>query len=324
MKNLLITGWVPEYMLAPHRNYFNITSPDEKKENFTMDEVKRTINGNDAIFTYSAFPFQKELVDFASSIKIAANNGVGYDNIDAPYCTKKGIFVLNTPKSVCEPTAEFSIALMLAIARGVFMYDRDLRKKRKCVSVQFFDRDIILMGKTLGILGYGRIGQAVGRKAQGLGLKVIYYDPVRRTPEQETEQGVAYADFEELIKTADVISCHMPYTPENRHIINIEAFRKMKRTAYFVNVARGPIMCEKDLVEALKTGLIRGAATDVFEFEPDVSEELAAIENVIITPHIASMAMEVRRNMVDEIIGGMKDIFEGRRPPNVVNKELFV
>ena len=194
---------------------------------------------------------------------------------------------------------------------------------RTCKPDMFLDRDIFLYGKTIGIIGYGRIGQAVGRKAQGVGMKVMYYDPFRKTPEEEERLGATYGKFEEVLAKADVISCHMPYTKENHHIFNLETFKKMKPTAYFVNAARGPVMCEADLVTALKEKVIRGAATDVFEFEPGVSEELAKIENVVITPHIGSNVLEARKNMVHEALDGVDSILHGGFPVNVVNKELF-
>ena len=203
------------------------------------------------------------------------------------------------------------------------MYDRELRQTRVCRPAMFFDRDMFLYGKTIGILGYGRIGQAMARRAKGIGMKVMYYDPFRKAAEVEAELDAKYASFEEVLKTADVVSCHMPYTPENHHIMNLEAFRMMKRTAYFVNAARGPIMCEADLVTALKTGLIKGAATDVFEKEPGVSAELAEIENVVITPHIGSNVLEARENMVHEALDGIVAVLNNSPCHNIVNRELL-
>lgn len=323
MNRLLITGWIPEDIITEYRNKFEIIIPDEEKRNFSMEEVEEYIGDCDALFTISAFPFKKELIDKARKLKVVANFGVGYDNIDWKYCTEKQIFVVNTLTTVTEPTAELAFAIMLAITKGIVMYDRELRVTRTCKPDMFLDRDIFLYGKTIGIIGYGRIGQAVGRKAQGVGMKVMYYDPFRKTPEEEERLGATYGKFEEVLTKADVISCHMPYTKENHHIFNLETFKKMKPTAYFVNAARGPVMCEADLVTALKEKVIRGAATDVFEFEPGVSEELAKIENVVITPHIGSNVLEARKNMVHEALDGVDSILHGGFPVNVVNKELF-
>jgi len=320
---LLVTGWIPEPILAPYREFFTVTAPTEEQISFSEDEVAGMVGEMDAMFTIAAFPFKKELIEKAGKLRVVANLGVGYDNIDWRTCTEKGIFVVNTPNTVCEPTAEFSIAIMIAITKGIVMYDKELRRTKRCAPAIFFDRDMLLTGKTIGILGYGRIGQAVGRKAQGLGMSVLYFDPIRRSPEEEERLGAEYGSLEEVLGKADVVSCHMPYTPENHHLMDRAAFERMKRTAYFVNAARGPIMDEKALVQALKTRLIRGAATDVFEFEPEVSSELAEIENVVITPHVGSNVLEARKNMVEEALGGVRDVLEGKQPNNVVNRELF-
>ena len=323
MNKLLITGWVPENIIAPFRKDFDITVPDEKKEFFSFDEVKAMIGDYDALFTVAGFKFQPELIDLATKMKAVGTLGVGYDHIDVAYCTQKNIFVVNTPQAVCEPTAEFCFAIMMAIAKGVVMYDKELRVTKMASPPIFFDRDILLYGKTIGILGYGRIGQAVGRKAQGIGMNVMYYDPFRQTPEREKELGATYGSFDEVISKADVISCHMPFTKENYHIINADVFKKMKKTAYFVNGARGPIMDERALAAAVKAGEIRGAATDVYEFEPVVTEELAALDNVVITPHVASNVLEARSNMVNEALSGVRSVLGGEYPHNIVNRELM-
>lgn len=323
MSKLLITGWVPEEILAPYQEKLQITVPDRQKGNFTMEEVAAMVGQFDAMFTISAFPFTKGLAELATNMKAVANFGVGYDNIDVAACTEKGIYVINTPTTVTEPTAELAFAIMMAITKGVVMYDRELRQTRKCAPEMFFDRDMLLYGKTIGILGYGRIGQAMARRAKGIGMKVMYYDPYRKSPEVEAQLDAEYASFDEVLRRADVVSCHMPYTPENHHILNLDAFRRMKPGAYFVNAARGPIMCEADLVTALKQGLIKGAATDVFEKEPGVSEELARIENVVITPHIGSNVLEARENMVHEALDGVVAVLSGLRCHNIVNRELL-
>ena len=322
MKKLLITGWIPEEFLAPFRMELDITVPTQEQANFTMEEVEAMIADYDAMFTILAFPFQQTLIEKAKKMQVVANYGVGYDNIDVECCTAHHIFVVNTPTTVTEPTAELAVAIMMAITKGVVMYDKELRQTRHMRTSMFFDRDMLLFGKTMGILGFGRIGQAVARRAQGLGMNVIYYDPFPQTAEREEELGVRHVSFDELLAEADVVSCHAPYTPENHHLMDLAAVKKRKKTAYFINAARGPIMSEHDLVTALKIGEIRGAATDVYEFEPNVSEELAEIENVVITPHIGSNVMEARKNMVDEALDGVCAILRGERCQNVVNRTL--
>ena len=323
MAKLLITGWIPEDIIEKYRDKFeDIILPDEEKTNYTTEEVGRIIGEFDVLFTISAFPFKGELIKKAKNLKAVCNLGVGYDNIDVNACTENNICVINTPAAVCEPTAEFTIALMMSIARGTLLYDREVRETKKTASVCFFDRDIMLYGKTLGVLGFGRIGQAVARKAKGLGMNIIYYDPYRKE-EAEKEMGAAYAAFDEVLETADVISCHMPYTKENHHMIDEEAFQKMKETAYFINVARGPIMDESALIEAVKNKVIRGAATDVYENEPDIGEEITKLDNIVLSPHVGSNIYEARRNMAWEALDGALSVLEHVKPHNLVNAALM-
>ena len=322
-KKLLVTGFIPEYLIAPFRDRFDITMPDEEKDRFTVEEVTSLIDGQDALFTLYAFPFKGELIEkAASSVKVVANGGVGYDNIDVKSCTEHGIYVVNTPTSVAQPTAEMTFAIMLAITKGIVFYDHDARKNNNTRQPFFFDRDILVYGKTLGILGFGRIGQALATKAQGAGMKVIYYDPIRRSEEDEKERNVTYVSFDELVQTADIISCHMPYTPENHHILNKEVFGKMKKTAYFINAARGPIVNQADLIDVLKNHEIRGAGLDVYEFEPDIPKELTELDNVVLTPHVGSNVIECRKEMLEEAVGGTYLLLNGTKIPNIVNKEL--
>lgn len=323
MAKLLATGWIPEDIIGPYREKFDeVMVPSREKGNFTQEEVKAMINDYDVLFTISAFKFQKELIDHAKSIKVVCNLGVGYDNIDAAYCTEKRIAVINTPRAVCQPTAEYTIALIMATMRGVLLYDREVRQTRRTASICFFDRDVMLYGKTIGILGCGRIGREVAKKAHGLGMNVIYYDPFRQEM-LEQEIGARYCSFDEVIETADVVSCHMPYTPENHHIINKDVFAKMKKTAYFVNVARGPIMNEHDLVEACKNHVIRGAATDVYENEPMIDEAITKLDNIVLSPHIGSNVYEARRGMAEEAMDGSLSVLAGNRPHNLVNPQVL-
>ena len=323
MKKLLVTGYVPEELIRMYREKFDITMPDVQKDRFTLDEVKAMIGGFDAVFTLYAFPFRPELISLAKNVKVVLNYGVGFDNIDVDSCTKANIFVLNTPTTVTEPTAEMAFAIMLAVTKGIVLYDKAARASASTKQPLFFDRDILLYGKTLGIVGYGRIGKALGRKAQGIGMKVVYYDPYRLSPEDEDTLDAQYLPFEELLTTADVISCNMPYTPQNRHVFNKDVFAKMKKTAYFINAARGPIVCEADLIEALQNHVIRGAALDVYESEPNISPELTKLDNVVLTPHVGSNVIEARANMLAEVINGAYAVLNGGTCPNIVNRQLI-
>ncbi len=190
-------------------------------------------------------------------------------------------------------------------------------------SPNFSDIDCEVYGRTLGIMGFGRIGKMVCKKAQGLGMKVIYFDKYRASQEVEKEYNVTYMSFDDVVKNSDCITLHMPYIPENHHIFNAEVFRAMKDSAYLINAARGPIVDEKALAKALKDGTIKGAGLDVFEDEPNVEPELLELDNVTLTPHIASCTLKARMGMCREALGGIIGVLEGKKPYNVVNPEVL-
>ncbi|MFT9056235.1 MAG: NAD(P)-dependent oxidoreductase [Ethanoligenens sp.] len=322
MKKILIGSGIPKVCVEPFEGIVDMTMPPVVGERFPQDEVLRLIPEYDAFFCFGT-PLTKEILDAGKNLKAVANFGVGYDNIDWKYATEKNIFVVNTPQSVLQPTAEFTVALIMAISRGILMYDRKLRREKKCSSERFFNRDLMVYGKTLGLLGFGRIGKAVAQKCQGLGMHVIYYDPYRLSEEKEKELGATYMPLKEVVSTADVLSLHMPYTSENHHLFNYDLMKTMKKTAYLINAARGPIVNEADLVKALKEERIRGAAIDVFDNEPNVSDELLELENVVVTPHVASCIFESRVGMAQEALKGLIGILEGNHPANVINPQLF-
>jgi glyoxylate reductase len=321
MNKILLNQRIPQKCLEPFKGRVAITMPEEGSL-FSDDDIIRMIPEYDAFFCIGGH-FTREMINTTVNLKAVANFGVGYDNIDWRYATEKNIFVVNTPQSVLQPTAEFTVALIMAISRGILMYDRALRSEGRCSSETFFNRDMMVCGKTLGILGFGRIGRTVGQKCQGLGMNVIYFDPFRVSEDKEKKMNVTYRPMEEVLRNADIVSLHMPYTPENHHLINFKTFEMMKPTSYFINAARGPIVNEADLVRALKEKTIRGAAIDVYENEPEVTKELFDLENVVLTPHVASCVYEARVNMAQEALNGLVGILEGNRPSNIINPQLF-
>ena len=216
------------------------------------------------------------------------------------------------------------MALMLDICRSTMLYDRELRRTRLCRGSLLLERDMTLTGKTLGILGFGRIGRAVARKARTFGMQIVYSDPVRAPAAIEQETQAVFLPPEEVIRTSDVLTLHMPYNRENHHYINADRLKLMKAGAYLINASRGSVVCEQALVEALREQRIRGAALDVHEREPHISEAIAALENIVITPHACTNLAEVRLNMMEELLSGVDAyINQGRMPTNVVNRSLF-
>ncbi len=252
-------------------------------------------------------------------LKIAANLAVGYDNFDVAEAKKRNVYLTNTPEVLTETVAEHTFTVLLAISHRVAEGDRFMRAGtyNGWGPLMMLGNDV--SRKTLGILGLGRIGARVAYHAvKGFDMQVIYYD-VKRNEEFEKEYGAVYVStVEEVLEHADFVSIHVPLLPETRHLINAERLRKMKPTAYLINTSRGPVIDEAALVEALKNHVIRGAALDVYENEPEMAPGLAELENVILTPHIASATEETRNAMAALAAKNIIEALEGRVPPNVI------
>jgi lactate dehydrogenase-like 2-hydroxyacid dehydrogenase len=321
MKKIIISEWVPEQCLTPYEGKFSFTLPSAEKHAFTYKELLSQIGGFDGCLILDNNG-DKQLLDAGKNLKVIANFGVGYDNIDWQYATEIGLPVVNTPTQVTEATAEHTAALIVSAMRGIARYDQEVRSGI-WKSPNFDDCDTQIEGATLGILGFGRIGKRVCRKAQGFGMKVVYFDKFRAAPEVEKEYDVTYMDFDEVLKVSDCVTLHVPYIPENHHLFNAETFRKMKPGAYFVNCARGKIVDEQALADALRGGVIKGAALDVFEDEPNVNPDLLKLTNVTLTPHIASLTMKARVGMCNEALAGITGVLSGEKPYNVVNPKVL-
>lgn len=320
-QKIIISKWIPEECLAPYLDEFDFTMPQFQGGEYSHEEIMEMIPEYDGYLDVDRYA-PKEFFDRATKLKAIANFGVGYDKIDWKYATEIGMPVLNTPTQVTEATAELSIALMMAVMRRVPLYDRETRK-HIWASPLFSDLNTLIYGSTLGIIGFGRIGKAVCKKAKGLGMEVVYYDKYRASEEVEKEYGVKYMPMEELIKISDCVSLHAPYFPENFHMFNAETFAMMKPGAYFINAARGKLVDEVALCEALKNGVIKGAGLDVYENEPEIYEGLLELDNVVMTPHIASLTMRSRVNMAKEALEGLVTILRGGIPHNVVNPQVL-
>jgi glyoxylate reductase len=264
-----------------------------------------------------------ELMDRAKKLKAISNCAVGFDNIDVQEATKRGVIVGNTPGVLTDTTADFAFALLMAAGRRVVEGDRVVRAgKWKTWG------PMILLGQdihkaTLGIIGFGRIGYAVAKRAQGFGMKILYSDVVRNK-QAENELGIEYVELNRLLAESDFITVHTNLTPETHHLIGREQFEKMKRTAIIVNTSRGPIVDNMALYDALRSGKIAYAALDVTEPEPMPADHpLLTLDNVVVVPHIASASVATRTKMAlmaaDNLIAGLK----GEMPPNPVNPEVL-
>jgi len=252
-----------------------------------------------------------ELIAAMPNLKLIANFGAGYNNIDLEACKTRGIRVTNTPQPVIEPTAELAFALMIDIARRVSEFDRTVRAGQAVFGVMN-NLSHSLYGKTLGILGMGRIGQALARRAKASGMQIIYHNRHKLSDEIEQKYKARYVDFQTLLQDSDYLSLNLPYTPEVHHIIGKPEFGMMKRSAYLINTARGAHVDEAALVEALKSGIIAGAALDVYEHEPAVSSELLTLPNVVLSPHTGTGTWEGRIAMCENVCDNIISFIEKR------------
>ena len=251
-------------------------------------------------------PVTREMIQSAPKLKLVTNFGVGFNNIDLEACRERGIRVTNTPQPVIEPTAELAFALMHDVARRTAEFDRKLRAGQAEPFGVMNNLSHSLYGKTLGIIGMGRIGQALARRALAAGMRIVYHNR-RPISVSNLESGlripdtIRYVYKEEILQTADFVSLNLPYTPEVRHLIGAEELKMMKSSAYLINTARGAHVDEEALVEALKTGEIAGAAMDVYEHEPKIHPELLKLDNVVLSPHTGTGTWEGRIAMCENV-----------------------
>lgn len=275
----------------------------------------------DAVICLLNDPVGPEILERAQRLKIVANVAVGYENIDVAAAKRCGIVVTNTPDVLTEATADHAIALLLATARNVAAADAGVREGQFApwrLQQPFLGASV--HGRTLGIVGLGRIGGAVARRGRfGFDMRVLVHS---RTPRPDTERALdaAHVSFDTLLHESDFVSVHVPLTPETRHLFDAAAFERMKRSAILINVARGPVIDEEALVQALETGEIAGAGLDVFEHEPSVHPGLVACRNAVLTPHLGSATAETRHAMADIAVDNVLAVLAGEPPKTPVTE----
>ena len=297
---------------------FEVTMPPLGVESFTYDEVLNVIGDYDALLSMWNFPVDKRLLDAAHKLKIVANFAVGYDNIDVVEATTHGVTIANTPDPVTAPTADIAVGLMIDVMRGITSFDK-LQRKGNYVKGIMKNLGTSLSGKRLGILGMGRIGKAVAKRALSFGMEIVYNNRNRLTVADEQEYLARYVGLDELFSTADVVSINAPLTPETFHIVDAARLAQMKPSAFLINTARGPLVDEKALVEALRNGTIAGAGLDVYEFNDAVTDELLALDNTVLTPHIGTQTVDGRREMAQFAATNIVNFFFGGRVARVNN-----
>jgi len=322
MYSVFVTRKLPGQGLERLRDLCEVTVFPEDR-NMTKEELLEIIPGQDAVITMLANPIDSEVIGAGQKLKVIANYAVGFNNIDLAAATARGIAVVNTPDVLTAASADFAWALLLATARRVVEGDALVRAGRFAGWAPELLLGVEVHGKTLGIVGAGRIGQAVAKRARGFAMRILYHNRTRLPEDVERELGLEYADLDALLKEADFVSLHCPLTPETRHLIGERELGLMKPTAVLINTARGPVVDEGALVQALREGRIYGAGLDVFENEPALHPGLTELPNVVLAPHIASAGRETRLQMVDLVVSDVLAVLKGQRPRNLVNPEIW-
>lgn len=319
---VFLTREVPSTVIAFLREHTDLTwNPDDRV--LTSAEVIAGLRGRDALLCNITDPIGAEIMDGAPGLKVIANFGVGFNNIDVAAATARRIPVTNTPGVLTEATADIAFALLLAAARRLGEGERLVRSRQWTGwnPMQMLGADVT--GATLGLVGFGRIGQAMAKRARAFDLKVVYWNRTRLSAAEEATLGVSYLPFQEVVATADFVSLHVAYNKETHHLLGEKQFAAMKPNAIVINTARGPVIDEKALVRALASRRIGGAGLDVFEKEPALEPELYALENAVIVPHLGSATIGTRTKMGLLAAQNLIAACSGQRPPHCVNPQVY-
>ena len=319
MSRVVVTGRVPETALEKLRAEHDVDDWSGP-ESIGREELLRRVAGADAVVSLLTERIDAELLDAAGpQLKVVANVAVGYDNIDVPACTARGIVATNTPGVLTEATADIAFGLILSATRRLGEGERLIRSGEAWKWGMFFLLGSSLQGKTLGIVGMGGIGQATARRAKAFGMEIVYQSRSEIDPRVAAELGARRLELDELLATSDIVSLHCPYGPATHHLIGAEQLASMKSSAYLVNTARGPIVDEAALASALREGQIAGAGLDVFEKEPSVHPGLLELENVVLVPHLGSATVETRTAMAMLAAENVLAVLSDQQPPAPLN-----
>jgi len=319
--SVFVTRNLPDEAIAVLRPHFEVRVWPEADEPIPRDALLREASQADALLCLLTEKVDRELLNAAPRLRIVANMAVGYDNVDVPACTERGIVVTNTPGVLTESTADLAFALILAAARRLPEAMRVVAEDRWRAWSPMFLTGQDVHGATLGIVGLGRIGEAVARRAKGFGMRILYYSRSRRE-DAEARTGAEYRSLDDLLRESDFVSIHLPLTPETFHIIGERELGLMKHTAVLVNTARGPVVDEDALSRALSEKKIRAAGLDVFEREPlPMDSPLRTLDNVVLLPHIGSASVATRIRMATLAAENIRDYLLQGKPVSPVNPE---
>ncbi len=319
---VLVTARMPEEVLALLRREHQVESYAEDPPLDRASLLRRVADKEGLLCTITDL-IDQELLDHAPALRVIANFGVGFEHIDVAAATQRGLPVTNTPGVLTAATADLAFALILATARRLVEGDKRVREGKFTYWAPLLFLGHEVSGKTLGLIGAGRIGQAVAQRAHGFGMRVIYHSRTRLAPAAEQELHVSFAPLEDLLREADFVTLHVPLTPQTRHLIGRRELELMKPTAHLINTARGPVVDEAALVEALRRGEIGGAGLDVYELEPELSPGLTELDHVVLLPHVGSATIETRTRMGLMAAANLLAGLRGEQPPNCLNWEAL-
>ncbi|WP_438444555.1 2-hydroxyacid dehydrogenase family protein [Gorillibacterium sp. sgz5001074] len=321
-QKVFITGRIPPVAYETLAVDFEVRMHDDTVP-LPKEDIIRGLEGCDALLSILSDPIDAEVIRSCPGLRIIANYGAGFNNIDVAEATARGIPVTNTPQVSTNATADFTMGLVIAIARRLVEGDRTTREGRFTGWAPLYHLGVEVTGKTLGIVGLGNIGKAVAKRARAFDMELLYHNRNRLPAEEERELGVRYAPLDELLRTSDFVSLNLSYHPSLKHMIGAEQLRSMKSTAYLINAARGPLVHEEALLEALERKVIAGAALDVYEFEPQVTEGLKKLDNVILAPHLGNATIETRTAMAKLAADNISAVLKGGRPLTCVNPSVY-
>lgn len=319
---VLVTRAIQEKPLQLLQEYAEVTMNPENRA-LRPEEIMAYLPGQVGLLAMGGDPITEQVLGAGKELKIVANNAVGFNNIDLVAATRLKIAVTNTPDVLTDTTADLTFALILAVARRIVEADRYVRAGRWVGWTPELMLGQDVYGKTLGIIGLGRIGAAVAKRAQGVGMKVIYTDIRRLPPAVEAQHNLIFLPKRDLLQEADFVTLHVPLMPETRHLIGESELQLMKKSAFLINASRGPVVDEQALVAALKLGIIAGAGLDVFEEEPKVHPQLLQMENVVLLPHIGSATRATREKMSLAAVNNILAVLRGEIPPHILNPEIY-
>ena len=318
MAKVVVTGKIPAVALERLRAEHTVDAWEDESP-IARDELLKRVAGADAIVSLLTEKIDGELLDTAGKqLRSVSNVAVGYNNIDVPACRERNVLVTNTPGVLTEATADIAMALILMSTRRLAEGERVIRAQQPWQWGMFYMLGSSIQGSQLGIVGMGQIGAAVARRARAFGMTIAY---TKRSPldaETAKELNATHMELDELLATSDVVSLHCPYSPETHHLMNASTIGKMKKSAYLINTARGPVVDEEALATALQQGKIAGAGLDVFEKEPTVHQALIGLDNAVLIPHLGSATVETRTAMANLAVTNALAVLSGKTAPNLV------